>query len=97
MGTLRRLPRKEIRVFDAPVRFSAGGIEAWAAPDLVFRIPGGARVVVDWKTGKEEKDAEREQVSAYGLFLTSTAPWWRRQISRPGSSTSAPGRKRTTC
>ncbi len=74
-GILRDCRRNDIRAIYAPARFKARETTVWAAPDLVYRTRGGTCVVVDWKTGKKSPSTEREQVSVYGLFLQSTAPF----------------------
>lgn len=44
------------------------GTPVFAVPDLVFWVPGGQRIVVDWKSG-EEVEENREQVALYVLFV----------------------------
>lgn len=73
-NVLRGCCRDDVCAIDAPARFMVRDTAVWAAPDLVYRTRGGARVVVDWKTGKKSPATEREQVSVYGLFLQSTGP-----------------------
>jgi hypothetical protein len=72
--TVRGLRPGGLQIMDTPLRFRVGTMQAWAAPDLVYRPAGGDRVVLDWKTGRKNPSAEAEQVSVYGLFLRTTLP-----------------------
>ncbi len=71
---LRTCTPDEIRVIDRPQRFMCRDLIALAAPDLVFRRPGGDWVVVDWKTGRERVEKEQAQLAIYGLLLVTTRP-----------------------
>ncbi len=69
--TLRGLPRHHIRIIDTPVRFRVRDTYVWAAPDLVYQTASSGNVVVDWKSGKANPDAEIRQVGVYGLLLSN--------------------------
>lgn len=69
--TLAGLPRHHIRIIDTPVRFRVRDTDVWAAPDLVYQTPSSENVVVDWKSGRANPDAEIRQVGVYGLLLSN--------------------------
>lgn len=69
--TLRALPRDRLRIIDSPVRFRVRDTYVWAAPDLVYQTSSSRNVVVDWKSGKANPDAEIQQVGVYGLLLST--------------------------
>lgn len=71
---LRKCRGEDVRIIDRPQRFEYRGVPALAAPDLVFRGPDGAVVIIDWKTGRERAIQEAAQVAVYGLFLANTHP-----------------------
>ena len=56
-----------------PVAFEAtdpvdyGGIPLYAAPDLVYQVPGEPWTIVDWKTGSTQ--GAEEQIGIYALYL----------------------------
>lgn len=44
----------------------------WAAPDLVYREPGGRPVIVDWKTGRVAPSRVLPQLRIYARFVRDT-------------------------
>jgi CRISPR/Cas system-associated exonuclease Cas4 (RecB family) len=59
----------DVIVYDATDPAEFEGHPLYAAPDLVFRTPEGEWIIVDYKTGKELSDEDREQVELYYLYL----------------------------
>jgi CRISPR/Cas system-associated exonuclease Cas4 (RecB family) len=48
--------------------FPFEGTTVYVAPDFALRNPQGNALVIDWKTGRPEGDADRMQLVCYGLF-----------------------------
>jgi hypothetical protein len=64
-------PRESVWIFDGPVSFMVDQIPVWAAPDLVYQLPGMRPVILDWKTGSVKIQQAYEQLGVYGCFAES--------------------------
>lgn len=53
---------------DALDSFEFEGVTVYVAPDFAVRNRHGNALVIDWKTGWPEREADRTQIVCYGLF-----------------------------
>lgn len=59
----------EVLGFETLEKFTVEGTPVWVSADLVVRTPEDEVLLVDWKTGKREHDADdSEQLTAYLLW-----------------------------
>lgn len=58
--------------------FALDGLKVWCAIDFAYQDAGGRLRIIDWKTGAEDPDALRLQLSCYALYAMET---WHSDLS----------------
>ncbi len=61
-------PQMSWKPVDQLDTFELNGTKVWCAIDFAFTDPAGRLTIIDWKTGKKESDAIREQLACYAYF-----------------------------
>lgn len=62
------VPAMSWKPVDKLETFSMNGTKIWCAIDFAFIDAAGRLAIIDWKTGRNETDALREQLASYAYF-----------------------------